>query len=551
MSARMHQCTSKPACEHKDRGDRLEARARQAHSNGRAMAFEDGEYQQCSEGYGGVLCGACTSSYGKVRTGECIRCGDRSKNIALACLCALWYALLVFLVAKSASPARGQNGELGPVGGAPRRTARGNQDTRAGYLDCHVETSSSSVGMPTCVQADSFGGISTSTEQGYGQPEKSVEKINEALPAGRRNYAGDIFKILINFLQVTSIAVYINIDWTNSILNALGLADILASGSEGLFSLECIFPYTSAHHSVLRTILSLTAPLAITLSLLLLSAFLGWLRSTDVSQFQLAIVPAAFYVSYIDVTRNALRVLDCVDIDERIEVSSGGASVFSSYWTEDTNVECYKGIHLYLTTTLAVPFLLSVTLGTPVLLLIVQSRRRNRRGVDSHEGSTVGTYGFLHRSYRNDCQYWEVAVMTRKGILAALTVFRLSLGSGLQASLALGVLGLALGAHAVRRPFVEDGPHLNRMEAVSLACSVGAFFSAVLLNDPHMSEVGAMLISVGFISCFVGVCGWLVVTLVREVVKGFGAALDNKNRRCGGGGRVAERAGSKSFTTLR
>ncbi|CAD7704619.1 unnamed protein product [Ostreobium quekettii] len=525
-SAKVHQCASKYGCQYKDRSAKLEFQARQLHYDGKSMGFDDGQYQQCSEGYGGVLCGTCTASHGKIRSGECIGCGDRKKNVALVCLSALWYAALVFIVAKNAFPAARDHDtdvvstlNAKDVGILGIGSSRDFADTSPVSAIRSPSEARPLEGQSACT------GILIAGGSGDG---RVMETKEGPYKANGKNYASDIFKILINFLQVTSIAVYINIDWTNMVAKTLGAADLLASGSDGLFSLECAFPRGSAHRATLRTIVNLTMPLATTLAFILLSTVLGWMRGKEtahIAQFWRATMLAVFYVSYIDTTRNALRVLDCVRIDDDVEVAPGVIHGLSAYWTEDTGVECYKGSHLYLTALLAAPLLLCVTLGMPILLMVTQMRRRSTQGRHSYGEP----YGFLYRSYRDGCQYWEVAIMTRKGLLAALTVFRLSLGPNLQASLALGILGIAFGAQSIKRPFVEDGANLNALECMSLACSVFAFFAAIIFNDPHTSRAGAIATSLLFVACLVAVLGILVAAFLHELVRGIEGALDKSN----------------------
>lgn len=305
--------------------------------------------------------------------------------------------------------------------------------------------------------------------------------------------------------------------------------DLLASSSQGLFSLDCAFPPTAAHRSLLRSLLSLAMPLLILTASVVLSSLLhclGALTPSETARAWRASLLAVFYLCYMDTTRNSLRVLDCVDIGETAVQSVGAVSELSTYWTEDTSVVCYTGGHAKLLAGLAVPLLLLVTLGMP-LLILVQLRRKN-----SHMGEpSLQPYEFLYRSYRMERQYWEVAVMVRKGLLASLTVFRLSLGPNLQATLALAVLVVAAVVQATQRPFVTGGPDLNRLESMSLACSAFAFFLAVVFNDPHTSPAAAIIVSVTLILCAVAVFGHLVAAFVRELFRGVDAVIEKRGRR--------------------
>lgn len=60
----------------------------------------------CFQGYHGILCGACSSTHGKLASGECSACGKTAKNIIFACFLAIWMTLIGFVMMKSALAAR-------------------------------------------------------------------------------------------------------------------------------------------------------------------------------------------------------------------------------------------------------------------------------------------------------------------------------------------------------------------------------------------------------------------------------------------------------------
>ena len=223
------------------------------------------------------------------------------------------------------------------------------------------------------------------------------------------------------------------------------------------------------------------------------------------------------YISYIDVTRNLLKILDCTQLDEARQEPEQNAIALSRYWVEDPEIECYKGVHLAILLTLLVPGLHLVTIGMPLWLL--------RMAVWKQKGSldypSCDAYAFLHQSYQDNFKYWEAVIMLRKASLAAVTVFSVYLGGNLQAILAMAILVIAAFAQLLARPFTMDGPALNTMETLSLACSILAFLVGLLFNDPNTPKLGRSIASWIFIFVFLIAFLYILSELSRELMKLF------------------------------
>lgn len=94
---------------------------------------------------------------------------------------------------------------------------------------------------------------------------------------------------------------------------------------------------------------------------------------------------------YIDMTRNLLRIVHCVDVDQKDQY----AISTSRYWVEYPDAKCYKGAHLALTLGLGATLLMSMTIGMPIGILAILVRNRQR--LDDEE--FMWTFGFLYKSY--------------------------------------------------------------------------------------------------------------------------------------------------------
>ena len=104
----LRQCIHKRACAYQGRESKLDAyyndEVKLSEDLARLDAYIEGgdeepsfpDYNQCKEGYGGLLCGSCQTGYGHSFTGECIKCPDSGTTKGfLIFLTSVWQFLLI------------------------------------------------------------------------------------------------------------------------------------------------------------------------------------------------------------------------------------------------------------------------------------------------------------------------------------------------------------------------------------------------------------------------------------------------------------------------
>lgn len=334
-----------------------------------------------------------------------------------------------------------------------------------------------------------------------------------------RNYTAEIVKIMINYLQVTGIAIFINVKWTKSVENAIRAADLLTSSGAEFFSFQCAFaPDPKFSRSVRQIAVNLFFPLAVIVFFMMAWGLLAFLRRRNLDYLKArwcSSVLSVMYIAYIEITRNVLRIFECTGADNLGPDDPEYALATSKYWVIDPDMECRMGPHLVLYFAAGIPFLIVVTLGMPAMLFAFLSYQGDNIG----KGKCTTTYVFLYRSYRPGCQSWEVLIMARKALIAAIAVFAYTNGPGLQATMALGVLAGALSLHLWMKPFVTTGPKLNRLESLSLLSSFLTVFAGLVSNNKYASDRCEITVSTIVISTMVGVFVYMVTQLASEVLK--------------------------------
>jgi len=503
-SIQIHDCILKSACNYDNRSALLMASASAAHVQGGTLSHLDVErYQQCLKGYHGILCGACDETHGKLRSGYCQKCGSWAKNMLFTCLVSFWLVILTAALIKNALISYKYYGTK-------------NERQQLGLR--RPPTESIQAAGPSMVSADNPQMKITIVGPNMADAPKDGVRAAEGRDDDR-NYSSEIFKVLINFLQVTGIATSINVDWTSSVVNVLGATDLMTSGGDGLFSFDCVFSNAGPiPRSMQHTIVSILFPCVVVVFFMAFWSIVAFCKSKPLSylftHWRVSIL-STLYIFYLDITRSVLKIFECIDVDLENGNKGGHSIAISRYWVTDTDVVCHKGSHLLLLFGLGIPFLVLVSFGMPLGLLIVLVRWREKL----HDRSFLDSYGFLYRSYRPECRYWEVVIMLRKGLMAAVAVFAYSLGPDLQNALGMGVLFFAIFIHQLQKPYVTRGPKLNMMEGLSIFSSFLIFFTGIIFDNPKTSATGEIVISIALISILIGLLCYLLTQLGAEAFR--------------------------------
>ncbi|GMH44111.1 hypothetical protein BSKO_12045 [Bryopsis sp. KO-2023] len=206
-SGKIEKCLSPVACAYTGRQKRLQTDSESADGPLR----HDQNYGLCREGYQGILCGSCQDGYGRGRGFECTKCFTRGKSIVLLAVGLVWAMAVISVVVKGALKA----GE--PVG--------------APFNHEPFNTYNNSTGSGGCVATEEPKEIA---KEGPSRMLESTRRLNsecgENIGAISRrrtvvclgvNAATENAKILINFFQVTSIALAINVNWRTEARKAL------------------------------------------------------------------------------------------------------------------------------------------------------------------------------------------------------------------------------------------------------------------------------------------------------------------------------------------
>ncbi|GMH44751.1 hypothetical protein BSKO_12703 [Bryopsis sp. KO-2023] len=515
QSPQIHRCLSVNGCE-KGNVDKLANMINDAIQQGNVgPLYGQNMYPQCAKGFHGVLCGACDPDYGRASgSQECRKCQPRDQSVSLVTLVWLWALIILAIIVNSNTALVARLEFLSRL--TPSRMAQ-----IFGESSQRVQPANSGTVEEIEIAV---------TNQEYRAEMRNVNGSSELAPLDEvviANPAIEVLKILLNFLQVTSIALLLNVEWTSALRQLLIWEGAAVNVSAEYFSLDCALGEHTLPKSIRRIIYFTFLPFTLGLALCLLVGLRAALTRKSKRWFARNVFAAALsmvYVFYTYLTRTLSQILNCVSADSKNVEGFEGVSInYRTYWAEDTDVVCWEGHHLSLLLILGIPMLLAVSAGAPVGLLIVLTRNRDRL----NKREFLERYGFLYKSYNEAWRYWEVVIMTRKALLAVVVVFSFELGGNLQGILAVVVLMAAMAAHLYAKPYSDNLPALNVLEACSLIISIFVFVAGVIFNDPRTSDGAKIFITVFiFILTFllltalvhrmyIGLHIWLKLTLVK------------------------------------
>ncbi len=246
--------------------------------------------------------------------------------------------------------------------------------------------------------------------------------------------------------------------------------------------------------SVIRSVVYLVVPVGILMFYIVLWAFVTRRLNENTWYFAkrgLLSFLAVSYMSYISVTKTAVNILNCIDIQDSTQVDFDHTT---SRWAMDTSLTCYKDSHAVLAAVIGWPVVVGVSFGMPIILCYVLIKQRSMD--PSHNPWLFEATGFLCRAYKDNFVYWESIVMLRKSVLAILVVFSYPLGTNIQGILAVCMLMLAAYTHVSCQPFKEGFSKLNTYETASLFITQLTFASGLFFNDDRTSDPVRVLLTV-------------------------------------------------------
>ena len=289
---------------------------------------------------------------------------------------------------------------------------------------------------------------------------------------GRKSVSSGVRKIIINFLQVSSLSLAWSVPWPDSITWMLVAESFSSSISEATISLTCSMPRATAFQvmqagQIMWTLSPLVIILAMTTVYASAVCYLcpkkcgnGTMPSATRSNCELwrkrhkktyqspkdNWVMASLYTLYLmypALTASSFSLLRCVEIDN------------TYYLRGDLQVECYSWTghgHMWWVAGLSIPCVIVFVVGLPLAGIATLWTRRSRlfnRSHPKHRWAMV-RYGLLYDGYREEAWWFEVIVAMRKAGFVAMSMLT---EGRLQVQIAVGFLALMVALNICIQPY--------------------------------------------------------------------------------------------------
>eukprot|EP00210_Caulerpa_lentillifera_P003958 g3777.t1 len=474
----VQECLVEKACSYEERNDVLiNFTNSSTHCNFNESKLEAYKDDLCNEGYEGLLCGSCKTSYGLSATFQCLKCPITIFSILII------IGITIYLLLTAAFTIRG----CLPLSSKPQDDpSTSNRSTKVanssrGEMQVDIE-------MVTMLDEDKVPRKSSKMQKKTNSSQSQSQLQTQTSSTQHENEyeltrwkTTEILKILINFLQTIAIASNISVRWTSGMLGLFESSEYAGVLTTAAMTrpVDCIVSSSSpVYRAIWRMLLSLFVPLLVMIIFFLfwsghaINKGKGWgyfSRRCTLS------VIAITYISYLGLTRMAVRAFYCIDVYDFID-----HSIFSKrkFWAIDTAIRCYGKDHFAIIA-IAVIVLALITVSYPLFFAIILSRKKE--SLRRRDSWTFETTGFLFRAFKQKFAYWESLVMFRKACLSVIVVFSYPLGGDSQGLLASILLFFCLYVHLTLKPYRKEFKILNHFESMALLISgltfnLGVFF---------------------------------------------------------------------------
>jgi hypothetical protein len=276
-----------------------------------------------------------------------------------------------------------------------------------------------------------------------------------------------IKKIILNFLQLTSLAAGLPLQWPDAVDACLTTMATISSAGSTLLVPDCeLTDIPTADAFYMKQIaFALLVPAAIVFILLVWTVIhiccarlCCNMKPRDVKNNTILTIVLMLFLSYPMLTRLIFSALKCPMIGDRLWLMS------------DLQEPCFEGRHSIYVMAVTIPCIIVYIVGLPLIAYIIIMRNKHR--LDEHNFSI--RYGLLYLGYRKNREWWEITIVVRKVAIVTVATFgTLMRAVDLQAFVALLVVFVSIITHLVGKPFEmtdEKSQMLHQLEFVSLAC---------------------------------------------------------------------------------
>jgi hypothetical protein len=196
------------------------------------------------------------------------------------------------------------------------------------------------------------------------------------------------------------------------------------------------------------------------------------------------------YYAFPTLLRASLSFFACLRIDEplAVDVPYGVTATLThrwGYWVSAIEQQCFAGYHLGWALGLGLPSVLLWCVVVPVAMGVGLYMCRSRADSDSFREH----FGFLYRTYRPECMWWEAVWAARTVLLTLISVFSFPMQRYYSVLSLLLVFWASAALQIVFQPYAVST--LHRMHLWSTSCLAATTLGALAMFAYDIQETTA------------------------------------------------------------
>jgi hypothetical protein len=286
-------------------------------------------------------------------------------------------------------------------------------------------------------------------------------------------------KIILNFLQIVSLAGALPLQWPETIQNMFDTFDTISSAGTTLLIPNCELSHLDAAQAFYykQIFYTFTLPIIVFVCVVVWS-MLGCMckKIKHHKDYMILSIVMLLFLLYPTLVKLSLSMLRCPKIGDQL------------YLMASLEEPCFEGKHLQYVLMLTIPQIVLYVIGLPVAGTI--HLLRNKNNLSKRQFYT--RYGLLYLGYREERAWWELVVAFRKVAVVSVGTFGTLLGVGdIQAHLALLVVFCSIAAHLLGKPFDMSRANtrlLHNLELAALCICWLTFWGGLLFLLGHEKE---------------------------------------------------------------
>jgi hypothetical protein len=294
------------------------------------------------------------------------------------------------------------------------------------------------------------------------------------------NISDAMKKIIINYLQVTSLAAGFPLKWPEPVESMFAAMSAISSAGQHILSPDCELSWMEPAEAFYSKQVGFAGlPL-----LIFLASKIIWTIIIPFYHHCTKVDPSTLKAHEEPIRRSPSYYLDRTILTDIVffyflyptqvkqAIAMFACNKIGSKWylSADLQEVCLEGRHLWWMTTLGFAQIGAYVVGLPLLGFVLLAKNRYKL----HQRQIRFRYGLLYAGYRRKTFWWECVIALRKVMFVVIAgVFGSRMGPDLQCFVALFVLFWFFNFHLSAHPFDEiTSRHrvLHHMEAWAMIC---------------------------------------------------------------------------------